>query len=52
MIDDRRDAVVRGDFQKVGLELLTLTDIDRVNLVGQAGFFEEQEILWPLGVVQ
>ncbi|MNN95403.1 hypothetical protein D3C81_2142010 [compost metagenome] len=49
MIDDGRDAVVRGDFQKVRLKLLTLADVDRVHVVRQAGFFEKQGDLVAVG---
>ena len=39
-IDDRRDAVVGGDVEECGLELVAGADIDRDHLVLQAEFFE------------
>jgi hypothetical protein len=49
MVDDRRDAVVGGDFQEIRLELLALADVDRMYLVGQAGLFEEQRDFMAVG---
>ena len=41
MIEDRRDAVVRRDRQKIRLELLAFADIDRNDVIFQSGFLEE-----------
>jgi hypothetical protein len=41
VVDDGWDAVVRRHRQELRLELLTLADIDRDELVRQSGFFEE-----------
>ena len=49
LIDHGRDAVVGGDFQEVGLELLSLSDIDRDDPVGEAGFLQEHGDLVPVG---
>jgi hypothetical protein len=45
MIDDRRDAVVGRDGQKVCLELLAFADVDRNDLVFQSRFLEENRDL-------
>src|SRR3546814_18565170 len=42
---DLRHAVVGREFQEVGLELLALGDIDRLDRVGDAGFLEKQRDL-------
>ena len=42
LVDNGRDAVVGGYFQKVRSKLFVLADIDRMNLVGQASFFKKQ----------
>src|SRR6266851_5095114 len=39
-VDDRRDLAVRADLDEVGLELVALADIDRVDRIGQRHFFE------------
>jgi hypothetical protein len=41
MIEDRRNAVVRRDLEKVRLELFSLANGDRENFVRQPGLFEE-----------
>src|SRR3546814_10625698 len=40
-IDDRRNLVVRVDRQEILTELLVLRDVDRVNLVGDAEFLQQ-----------
>jgi hypothetical protein len=40
IVDDRGDAIVGRDFQKFGIELLSLRNIDRVNAIGDAQFFK------------
>src|SRR5579864_3217399 len=47
-IDDRRYAVVGADLEEVGVELLTLRDIDRMDGVGQAHFLERDRDLAPV----
>ena len=37
VIDDGRDAVVRGNRQELRLELITLADVDRDDPVGESG---------------
>ena len=49
VVDDGRHAVVRGDLEEVGLELLALADIDRVDRIGRVRLFEEQRDLVPVG---
>src|SRR5262249_49126263 len=39
-IDDRRNAVVRADLEKLGLELLILADVDRMGLVRDTDLLE------------
>src|SRR5258708_40242 len=41
VVDHRGNAVVRGDRQKLRLELVALADIDRENLGFQPGLFEK-----------
>ena len=45
MIDHRRNAVVGRDRQKLRRELFALADVDRKDLVGQPGLFEEHRDL-------
>src|SRR6185503_11006470 len=45
MIEDRRDAVVGRHLEKMRLELFSLPDIDRKNLVWRAGLFEKNRDL-------
>jgi len=52
MIEERRYPIVWG-YPKVGrIELFAFADIDRLDRVGKACFFREQQNLVPLGVVQ
>src|SRR5688500_5795184 len=51
-IDHRRHLVVRRDLEELGLELVTLADVDRDHAVGRAGFLEHDVDLvavrrWP-----
>jgi hypothetical protein len=48
-IDQRRNAVVRGDGEEFRLELLALADIHRHDVVGQPGLLEEDRDLVPIG---
>src|SRR5215204_6436913 len=45
MIDHRGNAVVGRDRQKLRLELFALADVDRKDLVGKPGLFEEHRDL-------
>ena len=49
LVDDGGDAVVGRDGEELGLELVAPADVDRVDVVGQAGFFEEQRDLVAVG---
>ena len=49
MVDDRRDAIVRRDFKKLGRELLTLVDVDCMNRVGKSRLFQEHGHLVTVG---
>ena len=51
-VDDRRNAIVRADFQEFGLELLVLADVDGVDGIGQSHFLERDEAFRPFGIVQ
>src|SRR4051812_44023178 len=46
-VHDGGNAVVRRDLQELGLELLALADIDRVDPVLEAGFLQEERDLVP-----
>src|SRR6266436_1562004 len=48
VVDHRWNAVVRGDRQKLRLELVALADIDREDLVFQPGLFEKHRDLVPV----
>src|SRR5262249_17191199 len=49
VIDDRRNAVVGRDFQELRLELVTGTDVDGEDAVGEAGLLEEYRDLVAVG---
>src|SRR5688572_15678606 len=48
-IDHRRHLVVGGDLEELGLELVTLADVDRDHAVGRAGFLEHDVDLVAVG---
>ena len=45
VVDDRRHAVVRGDLEKVRVELFAFTDVDRLDPIRNAGLLEEHRDL-------
>src|SRR6185369_13472218 len=47
-VHERRDLAVRTDRDKLGLELVVLTNVDRVHAVRQAEFFEHDGYLAPV----
>src|SRR5512139_285323 len=48
-IDDRRNAVVGADAQELGLELLTLGDVDLVHAIGQPALLQHYRNLAAVG---
>src|SRR5690606_7245962 len=44
-IDDRRNTIIRADFEKLGLELVTLADVDRVGRVGEPDLLQHDRRL-------
>jgi len=48
VIDNRGHPAVRRDFQKVGSQLIATTNIDRLDLIRDGGFFEQNGNFFPV----
>src|SRR4029077_5568830 len=48
VVDNRRHPAVRGNLQKVGRELITSADVDRLDGVGKSELFEQDDNLFAI----
>jgi len=48
VIDNRGHPAVRRDFQKVGSQLIATTNIDRLDLIRDGGFLEQDGNFFPV----